>query len=380
MDVMKKRAEPSQVTTPRFNRSRWAAFGAAVAVAVGAGGGFGLANAVQDSGERSTYTPISPCRLSDTRSNNQIGPRNTPIGADEIYTVAARGAQGKCLVADLPDDATALVLNVTALGASSQSFLTFWPDGQRPEAASLNPSVGAPPIPNAVTTALASDGSFKIYNERGTVNVVIDVAGYYTDHNHDDRYYTKAQADAAFGGTGTGDSYTKIESDGRYFDQATTLGLIALGNIRSGTVSVPAQEFRHRVSGAAYAMIGGGIFIPTVESNAVLEAAVTLPDEVNLGQLRATVLDDFSTKDLRVELVKYDDMGVRTIIGVTSSSGSGGFAYLEWTSPALIGEKVDNKNYSYVLEASARQSSDGAATTWPGVNMRLLKVEIQYAD
>lgn len=352
MVFMNEHSEPSQVTTPRFNRSRWAAFGAAVAVAVGAGGGFGLANAVQDSGERSTYTPISPCRLSDTRSNNQIGPRNTPIGADEVYTVAARGTEGKCLAADLPDDATALVLNVTALGASSQSFLTFWPDGERPEAASLNPSVGAPPIPNAVTTALASDGSFKIYNERGTVNVVIDVAGFYTDHNHDDRY----------------------------FDQATTLGLIALGNIRSGTVSVPAQEFRHRVSGAAYAMNGGGIFIPTGESNAVLEAAVTLPDEVNLGQLRATVLDDFSTKDLRVELVKYDDMGVRTIIGVTSSSGSGGFAYLEWTSPALIGEKVDNKNYSYVLEASARQSSDGAATTWPDVNMRLLKVEIQYAD
>jgi hypothetical protein len=356
---------------PRLARSRWAAFGAAVAVALGAGGGFGLANAVQDSGERSTYTPISPCRLADTRSNNQIGPRNVPIGPDEVYTIAARGEQGQCVAADLPDDATALVLNVTALGATSQTFLTFWPDGDRPEAASLNPSVGAPPIPNAVTTALASDGSFKIYNERGDVNVVIDVAGFYTDHNHDDRYYTKTEIDDR--------NYTKSESDERYYDRATTEALIAIAGLRIGTIAVAAPEFSHRASPAEYEMTGGGIWIPNGEDGYQLEAGVSLPDGARLGELRATVYDNIGPNDLRVELVRYDDAGVRTIIGVANSSGTSG-DYLEWVSKTLIDEQVDNDNYSYVLEASARLSSNSNVTAWPHDNIRLLKVEVQYAD
>ena len=27
-----------------------------------------------------------------------------------------------------------------------------------------------------------------MFNERGTVNVIVDIVGYYEDHNHDDRY------------------------------------------------------------------------------------------------------------------------------------------------------------------------------------------------
>jgi hypothetical protein len=34
-----------------------------------------------------------------------------------------------------------------------------------------------------------------VYNHNGTVHVIIDIAGYYQDHNHDDRYYTKGQID-----------------------------------------------------------------------------------------------------------------------------------------------------------------------------------------
>jgi hypothetical protein len=33
------------------------------------------------------------------------------------------------------------------------------------------------------------------YNNAGSINVIADIVGYYADHDHDDRYYTKAQAD-----------------------------------------------------------------------------------------------------------------------------------------------------------------------------------------
>jgi hypothetical protein len=47
-----------------------------------------------------------------------------------------------------------------------------------------------------VTTALSALGQFNVFNLQGTVDVIVDVNGYYADHNHDDRYYTKAEVDA----------------------------------------------------------------------------------------------------------------------------------------------------------------------------------------
>ena len=34
-----------------------------------------------------TVVPVTSCRLTDTRPNSQVGPRNTPLGAEETYLV-----------------------------------------------------------------------------------------------------------------------------------------------------------------------------------------------------------------------------------------------------------------------------------------------------
>lgn len=126
----------------------------------------------------STFVPITPCRLADTRSEpNRVGPAGT-LARDDTTTFQATGKNGECTI---ESDAVGLSLNVTALGASTAGdFLTFWPDGDRPLAASLNPAPGEPPTPNAVTTPLSAAGSFNVYNFTGTTDVVIDVVGYYT--------------------------------------------------------------------------------------------------------------------------------------------------------------------------------------------------------
>lgn len=79
----------------------------------------------------------------------------------------------------LPTDAVGLSLNVTAVGATAPTFLTFWPGGTRPKASSLNPTPGQPPTPNAVVTDLVPAGTFQLYNLAGSVDVIIDVNGYY---------------------------------------------------------------------------------------------------------------------------------------------------------------------------------------------------------
>lgn len=174
-------------------RSRWAAVGAAIAVSLGAGG-IGLVSATSPSAA-ATFVPVVACRVLDTRPSFQVGPRSTPLGAEETITVLATGNTGECT--SVPATATGVVLNVTATDASQATYLTIWETDQgRPNASSLNPVPGQPPTPNAVTTGIDGDGKFDIYNLQGRVHMIVDIVGYYTDHHHDDRYYTKQQSDA----------------------------------------------------------------------------------------------------------------------------------------------------------------------------------------
>ncbi len=181
-----------------MQRTRWAAIGAAIAISLGAGG-IGYVGATVSSGERRVFVPIVPCRILDTRAEFQVGPRATPLGANETYAVASLGSVGNC---ELPTDALGLALNVTATDATAPTFLTIWAAGAaQPTASHLNPLPGEGPTPNAVTTDLGTGGAFTIYNLQGSVNVLADVVGYYADHTHDDRYpliggvYTKAEVD-----------------------------------------------------------------------------------------------------------------------------------------------------------------------------------------
>ena len=175
-------------------RTRWAAIGAAIAVTLGAGG-IGITHATTTSGERPIYLPIEPCRLADTRPAFNVGPRATPLGAAETYDIDGWGTVGNCT---LPNDTAGLALNVTAVDPSAPTFLTLFPEGTTlPLASHLNPTPGQPPTPNAVNVDLSSSGEFSIYNLAGNVHIAIDVVGIYDDHNHDDRYYTETEVDAA---------------------------------------------------------------------------------------------------------------------------------------------------------------------------------------
>jgi hypothetical protein len=131
----------------------------------------------------------------DTRSDSPVGPKSSPLGPGETHTVTAHGSNGNCT--GIPADAVGVSLNVTTLGATAPSFITIWETAKpRPLSSSLNPAPGQPPTPNAVTTALSPTGQFNVFNLQGSVDVIADINGYYADHNHDDRYYTKPEVDA----------------------------------------------------------------------------------------------------------------------------------------------------------------------------------------
>ena len=205
------RSVPSVQPVSR-HRSRWAAIGAAVAVTLGSGGLLTTSASI-GTGERGVYVPIAPCRLFDTRpAPDNVGGRNTPLGPGDTFIATVLGTNGNCTI---PTDAVGLTMNIAVINPTSASFLTVYPaDASRPLAASANWTANQPPLSNAVTSDLSTDGKIAFYNLAGTVNIAADIVGYYIDHNHDDRYYTKPQTDAAFATVRAGATHVARDSVG----------------------------------------------------------------------------------------------------------------------------------------------------------------------
>lgn len=183
----------SNETAPRRAQRVWVAMSVVSLIGATIVVGLDVAGASTSGGE-SVLTPITPCRLLDTRPSTNVGDRATPIQPGETFVVRAVGTHGNCTI---PGEANALQTNVTAIGATETTFITMWAGGApRPVVSSLNPFPGEPPTPNAVTVPLSGTGSFSMYSPSGTVDVIVDVVGYFADHDHDD-FLTGPEIDTA---------------------------------------------------------------------------------------------------------------------------------------------------------------------------------------
>jgi hypothetical protein len=115
----------------------------------------------------SRFAPVAPARILDTRTTQRLGP-------NQSLTLAIAGN------GPIPNAGVlAVVLNVTVTGPTASSYLTTWPDGdQRPLASDLNFTAGQT-VPNMVVVKVGADGQIDVYNAAGSVDVVIDVTGWY---------------------------------------------------------------------------------------------------------------------------------------------------------------------------------------------------------
>jgi len=180
-------------------RTRWAAIGAACAVALGAGG-FGVVSAAMSSGDRAIYVPVTPIRVLDTRSSEKVVNETVRLVIEGVITTAD-GVSRQVV----PTDASAVAINITATSTRKNGdygYVTVFPcmsdTETAPNASSLNFENGVD-IANALNVTTSANGSICLY-VYGTADLLVDVAGYYADHNHDDRYYSKADIDAALAG------------------------------------------------------------------------------------------------------------------------------------------------------------------------------------
>lgn len=119
------------------------------------------------------FVPLEPAaRFLDSRQSGDITGGN-PLTEGQTLQLRVAGENG------VPSDARAVQLNVTVAEGTAASFLAVWDEGDWPGTSSLN-WADASARPNAVTTSVGSDGFIRIYNDTGTVHVIVDVTGYFT--------------------------------------------------------------------------------------------------------------------------------------------------------------------------------------------------------
>lgn len=153
-----------------------------VHVAVGSGGTVRLRNAAgsvhlladlsgyyADGGQGSSFQGVAPRRLLDTRD------AAAPLAAGEVRTLRVRGTE-----LGAPAGATAVVLNVTAVGATTQTDVRVWPTraGAPPVVSNLNPAPGRE-TPGAVVVAVGADDTVSLRSAAGSVHLVVDLSGWY---------------------------------------------------------------------------------------------------------------------------------------------------------------------------------------------------------
>ena len=120
------------------------------------------------------FEPVVPARICDTRASNSTqcaGKTIGPAGTLDVQVAGNGGVQG---------DAAAVIANVTATGPTADSFLTVYPEGSaQPNASDLNFVLGQT-VANLCVAKLSSSGGLTIFNALGSVNAIVDVAGWFT--------------------------------------------------------------------------------------------------------------------------------------------------------------------------------------------------------
>src|SRR3954453_4948630 len=149
-------------------RSRWAAAGAALAITF-CGGGLLAAHAMGSPSDASVLVPQAPVRVLDTRE-----------AASPIHALGQGSVATLSVATQVPAQATAAEINLTVVNGTTGSFLTLYPTGMdRPLASAINWADNVAHANSMVIKFGGAAKSFNIYNNSGSVDVVVDLVGYY---------------------------------------------------------------------------------------------------------------------------------------------------------------------------------------------------------
>ncbi|MGP3683945.1 PKD domain-containing protein [Streptomyces sp. IBSNAI002] len=169
----------------------------------------------------SDFTPHAPLRLLDTR--NGIGQEKGKLHAYGSTSLKIRGN------GSIPDDVTAVVLNLTVTNTTSSGHILAWGTGHdRPRTSSVNYDAGET-VPNLVIMPVGRDGYVNLDN-RGweSVDLIADVTGYFTT-SASSGYTSLPPTRFVDTRTGQGSAKAQVAGQGSFGVQMTGVGGVPKG-------------------------------------------------------------------------------------------------------------------------------------------------------
>ncbi|MCL2422752.1 MAG: hypothetical protein FWD11_02480 [Micrococcales bacterium] len=183
------------------------------------------------------FVPVTPARLLDTRTGTKVGP-------NQMLDVKVAG------VAGVPSNAQAVALNVTAVEATTGTWIRTWPAGvSEPASSTLNTRPGAATAA-ATVLGVGSGGKVRLRNNAGAVHLIVDVTGYYVSNG--------------------GSNFTPLSTAVRLYDSRLSGGHASGKTERlqvAGTAGVPSNATAVMVNVTSAAAKSGG-FISVVPAGA----------------------------------------------------------------------------------------------------------------
>jgi hypothetical protein len=128
------------------------------------------------------FYSVPPTRICDTRVGSASCAKQALVtGTNDVIGVAGVTS---VIPADLEQTPpVAIVANLTGVAGTAPTFFTLYPsDAAKPEASDLNPGakqVIANLAISGISTTLSTNGEVTLFNAVGTINAILDVAGWF---------------------------------------------------------------------------------------------------------------------------------------------------------------------------------------------------------
>ncbi len=196
----------------------------------------------------STYVPVTPCRVVDTRGTAGN------FGGPTLTTNTSRSFPIPASSCGIPANASAYSFNLAVVPAGPLGYVTVWPTGvAQPGTANLNSTAGQV-LSNAVLVAAGTNGAVSVYVS-DTTDIILDITGYFL-----------AQSDSTSTSVGTGASNAGLQNTALGFNTLevnsgngnTATGAYALSSNSSGSnnVAIGTSALLSNSSGSANTAVG----------------------------------------------------------------------------------------------------------------------------
>jgi RHS repeat-associated protein len=177
------------------------------------------------------YVPLTPARIVDTRTGQGGYTGTLGVGVTKSFTVTGTGGVPSSGV-------SAVVLSVTGVGSTGTTYLAVYPSGEsRPDVTQVSLDVGDT-VANTVIAKVGTGGKVDVWNHAGSVSILLDVQGYFTDNTvttAGGTYVALSPARIVDTRTGLGGSSTRVGSQ-----ETRNVTVLGVGGVPTSGVSAVA--------------------------------------------------------------------------------------------------------------------------------------------